>query len=65
MFVSLSNLLPSIRQCNCLHFIVSLVDCSAALRLVEPTNNFKLKGILLANRAAARMAQRRYVHGGC
>ncbi len=33
---------------------------SNALRLVEPTNNYKLKGILLANRAAARMAQRRW-----
>ncbi len=34
---------------------------SAALKLVEPTLNSKLKGILYANRAAARMAQRRYV----
>ncbi len=34
---------------------------TAAMKLVEPTNNFRLKGILLANRAAARMAQQRYV----
>ena len=34
---------------------------TAAIKLVEPTNNYKLKGILLANRAAARMAQHRCV----